>query len=404
MRRKDLFQNFLLTLATLLLLLVAGEVLVRFCTDLSPPLLQRDAELGMIFRPGTVRTITGPESGREVTLRISHDGFRTPDRPLAKPEDTIRVALIGDSQVAAVNTPAEATMAVLLEQELNRRYPLRHWEVFNFGVSGASTAQELVLYRKLVRRYDPDLVVLAYYNGNDFADNSLRLSRKPGIYMDLAQGSEELVVHRLSPERRRLSNWLNAHSRLYVWQKHFVGDAINNFLAAGGAGHNRKMAGEFLVFVDEKGEPDLEWSWRINERILSTFADEVAREQTIFFFLSIPHVLETTPGLWSELLDLASGSKYEGKVDRLHPERRLRAIVEDRGINHLFLRPAFEHHLRESDPATPGYHLAYRQGLGHLNETGNRLMTETLLAALAEQGIIARLLQDGETGGRRPGE
>ena len=49
-------------------------------------------------------------------------------------------------------------------------------EVLNFGVSGYGTAQSYLLLRQHVQSYGPDLVVLAFYNGNDVADNSIVLS------------------------------------------------------------------------------------------------------------------------------------------------------------------------------------------------------------------------------------
>ncbi|HER63404.1 MAG TPA: hypothetical protein ENO11_05440, partial [Desulfobacteraceae bacterium] len=244
-------QNLLLLLSTLLVMAVAGEAAVRLFSELSVPLIKRSEKLGTTYRENSTREIVGPESNRKVLIRINGDGFRTPSRPTAKPPDTVRIAIIGDSQIAAINTPEEHTMPVLLEERLNNRYPQRHWEVFNFGVSGANTAQEFNLYRELVRNYNMDVVVCAYYNGNDFSDNSLRLSRNPRIYMDFREGSDELITIYPAPSRKRMSNWLNEHSRLYIWQKYFIGDAVNNFLASGGAGKNQKVRDEFLIFVDD---------------------------------------------------------------------------------------------------------------------------------------------------------
>ena len=52
----------------------------------------------------------------------------------------------------------------------------RRVETLNFAVSGYSTAQSLIVLRRKVWRYDPDLVLLALYVGNDVQDNSLALS------------------------------------------------------------------------------------------------------------------------------------------------------------------------------------------------------------------------------------
>lgn len=385
-------QNILLLLTTLVLIALAGETAVRLLTDLSPPLFRRDSELGMTFRKNIDREITGPESGRRVRIKTNEYGFRTPDRPLAKPPGTVRLAIIGDSQIAAVNTRTADTLPVLLEEQLNRRYPQVRWEVFNFGIDGANTAQEFNLYRKLVNRFEVDGVVLAYFNGNDFSDNSIRLSRNPRIYMDVRQETNELVTLYPAPSRRRISNWLNEHSRLYVWQKYFLNDALNNFLAAGGAGKDQKIPDEFLIFVDDPNDGVLEYTWRINELILNAFHREATGDNVFFLLFSIPSSLETTPALWERFRRTAAGTSYADKIDRRLPERRLHAFAKRHGIPHLFLRPFLEEHLQRIAPGNPAYQVAYRQGMGHLNEAGHRLMAEALLDYLEDNKVIGKLL------------
>lgn len=390
---KRLTQNIALLLATLLVMVLAGEVAVRLFSQVSAPLIKHDEILGRTFRENTARKIRGPESGQTVLIRINEKGFRTPSRPFAKQPGAIRLALIGDSQIAAINTPEEHTMAALLEQRLNSQYPQARWEVFNFGVSGANTAQEFHLYKELVRRYNVDLVVCAYYNGNDFSDNSPRLSRSNRLYMDLHGETGELVTLYPAPSRNKLSNWLNENSRLYVWQKYVTGDAVNNFRAMGGAGNDLKMREEFLIFVDDPLDEVLEYSWRINETIIRDFNETVLADKGLFLFLSIPHGIETTQWQWEELRNMAAGTGFESKILRANPEKRLGGIMAKHGIDSLFLKSVFTEHLQTTEPGAPGHFLAYREGRGHLNETGNAVMTDALLKHLAEKGSIARLLE-----------
>lgn len=384
-------QNILLLFATILLLVIAGELAVRLFSDLSVPLVKRNRQFGMTFRENSIREIIGPESKQKVLIRINEEGFRTPSRPKIKQPGAVRIAIIGDSQIAAINTREEDTMAVLLEDQLNILQPQVHWEVFNFGVSGANTAQELTLYRELVRKYDMDVVVCAYYNGNDFSDNSIRLSRNPGIHMDFKHGSDELITLYPAPTRKTLSNWLNENSRLYVWQKYFIGDAINNLLASGVAGKNQKVRDEFLIFVDDPTDAALAYSWRINEKIIRDFNKDVTADNAFFIFLSIPHGIETTAWQWEEYLRMAAGTKYAAKIDRGYPEKKLEEIMARHQIDHLFLRSIFIQHLRKSNSNVPGRHLAYKEGLGHLNETGNLVMANALLYHLQNRGIITKL-------------
>jgi len=389
---KRFWQNLLLLLTTLLLIVIGGEMAVRLFTDLSVPMLIHDEVLGMTFRANTTREIIGPESGHKVSIRINSEGFRTPPRPETKPPGTIRIALVGDSQVAAINTRTEDTMALQLEKKLNLLLPGTKWEVFNFGVSGANTAQELNLYRKLIRKYDMDVVVCAYYNGNDFSDNSRRLTRIPRISMDFRENSDELITLYPAPTRNRLSNWLNEHSRLYVWQKHVIGDALNNFRAMGGAGKNRKFRNEFLIYVHDRDDEVLAYSWRINEMIIKEFNKEVMADGAHFVFLSIPHGIEIADEQWQELQRMAAETRFESKIDRDFPERKLRSLLEASNIDYLLLRNTFTNHLQNTSVDAPDHYLSYRNGLGHLNETGNLLMTDTLIEHLRRNGTFNRFV------------
>ena len=51
----------------------------------------------------------------------------------------------------------------------------RRVEALNFGVDGYGTAQELVTLREKVWAYQPDIVVLAVFLGNDVRNNSATL-------------------------------------------------------------------------------------------------------------------------------------------------------------------------------------------------------------------------------------
>ena len=96
-------------------------------------------------------------------------GFRdTRDFPYAKPAGTLRVLALGDSHTQGYEVRQDATFSAVLERYL-RSNGVRA-EVLNSGVSGFSTAEELAFLENEGYRYQPDVVVLAFY-ANDFEDN-----------------------------------------------------------------------------------------------------------------------------------------------------------------------------------------------------------------------------------------
>src|SRR5215469_5518952 len=90
--------------------------------------------LYMALRPGA----EGWEAKEgENFIRINSLGMRDRERTLAPAEGVIRVALLGDSLVAAEEVPLENTMAQVLETRLQTALGSnRTIEVLNFGVGG----------------------------------------------------------------------------------------------------------------------------------------------------------------------------------------------------------------------------------------------------------------------------
>src|SRR6266403_352890 len=109
----------------------------------------------------------------KVNVRINSDGLRDREHAIQKPAGTLRIAVLGDSYVEGMNVPLEKTFPAVLERELSSCAALgdRQVEVINFGVSGYGTAQELLTLREHVWKYDPDIILLAFYTGNDFFNN-----------------------------------------------------------------------------------------------------------------------------------------------------------------------------------------------------------------------------------------
>lgn len=382
-----------ITLVTLVVLLILAEVLVRLFTDIHPSLTVRNPKLGNTYRPNFNGRVYGPESKEYVDIRINRDGFRGQNRPYDKNNRTVRIAIMGDSMIAAINTRESDTLVVKLEKMLNGGdFPGVSFEVFNFGVSGASTAQEYNLYKEVVRQYDVDLVVCAYYNGNDFSDNCSRLSWNPRVYMDF--DDEEQLRTKYPPKGRSgASKWLNTYSRFYIWQKIAVNNAIENIRSSGYAGADNRISGGWLVFVDNPSDEDLAYAWKLNAKIIHEFYSFVTSENVSFLFVAVPDAIELYDERWEMLQELGRGSVYESHLDRKLPERQLKEIVSGKGIPSLFLSDGFGKHIRERKEEGREYWLGYGSGSGHLNEEGNAVAAELIFDYLAEQPWFRTLIE-----------
>ena len=101
-----------------------------------------------------------------VPVKTNSLGFRDLEREFQKSPDKIRIALIGDSFVEALQVPFEKTAGHLLEEKLNSLTAKRHlekparYEVLNFGISSFGVGQYLLTFEQYALKFRPNYVFL----------------------------------------------------------------------------------------------------------------------------------------------------------------------------------------------------------------------------------------------------
>jgi len=171
---KKLLTNVGIILITTLVMLAIGELIVRKLYGDEIVLFPRyhtDAQYGQFtlrkIRPNSDfwhKSVDG--SWRFVT---NSQGFRNNvDYGYEKPPDTIRILSLGDSHTQGYEARQEYTFSSVIDRYLSREN--YNVEVINAGVSGFSTAEELLFLENEGVKYEPDFVLLGFYR-NDLEDN-----------------------------------------------------------------------------------------------------------------------------------------------------------------------------------------------------------------------------------------
>ena len=125
----------------------------------------QDPQVGYRLKPGAGTRYTTVEFSTE--LAINAQGVRD-DAPIGpKAPDERRVLVLGDSLVMSVQVPLVETFGERLEARLNARNDSRRWRVINGGVQGYGPVQEWFFYDKVAAAFEPDLVLIAVFVGND---------------------------------------------------------------------------------------------------------------------------------------------------------------------------------------------------------------------------------------------
>lgn len=171
-RGKRLLFSGLLLLFSTMIVLSAGELYLRYRNQriarsnyFDPGHIVYDSLLGWKLTPNW----TGRHRHHDFDVGYSTNrySFRG-DFPKSKPEGVNRYAIVGDSFTFSYGVNDNETFINLLNQNAAGKR-----QFLNFGVPGYSTDQELLLIKESVLLFQPDVVVLVVYLGNDLFDNLL---------------------------------------------------------------------------------------------------------------------------------------------------------------------------------------------------------------------------------------
>ncbi len=100
----------------------------------------------------------------EYQARINSDSMRdNRDYPIKKNPETFRIAVIGDSFTFGVGTEMEDSYIGILRKIFERNNS--NIEILNAGCTGYNALQEVESYKKVLRKYTPDLILVgAFFN------------------------------------------------------------------------------------------------------------------------------------------------------------------------------------------------------------------------------------------------
>ncbi len=325
----------------------------------------------------------------EAYIRINRSGMRDREYSLEKPVGTFRIALLGDSYTEAMQVPTEQIYGASLERELSDCPSLagRQVEAMNFGVSGFSTAQELLVLRHKASPYDPDLVLLALYTENDIRGNLRELAGKTNIpYFIMNDG------------RLVLDN--SFHHTTEFWLQHFPLSAeafdvsrvlqvlrqgkyrLQSFLEE--MAQQEKMKGwedpalrlDLLVYLDQP-DPSWENAWKITERLIVQMKREVEDGGRRFLLVSLSNPDQVHP----DVQHRQALARQLGVPDLLYPDRRIQALAKREGIELLSLAEPLATYAERQGVFLHGFQNT-ELGKGHWNAAGHglagKLMSERI--------------------------
>jgi hypothetical protein len=158
------------------------------------------------------------ENDHPVKGKINNYGWRDKDRSIQKHLSTIRVAILGDSFVEAYQVESDRTFLAIAEKMLNADKD-KQFELMNFGRSGTTQTEELLILKNDVLNFSPDVIVLFFCPGNDIADIDRATAGDVARPFFKIDNNDNLILDTDFNNSRGFKikksiNWLKQHSAL----------------------------------------------------------------------------------------------------------------------------------------------------------------------------------------------
>jgi hypothetical protein len=401
-RPRNLKKKLLLLSFGLLFGLFMSEIFLRVIGYSYPLFYTTDYYRGFALQPGVAGHY---QREGESDVRINSDGLRDREHLKAKPSNTVRIAVLGDSFSEAMHVPMEQTFWSLLERKLQdcQAFPGKNVEVINFGVSGYGTAQELLTLRQRVWDYSPDLVVLAFTTYNDIYDNSRALSRTEEVpYFVYRNGElsydasfrDSRTYRQRDSKLNRLGRWLHnelrvvqlihyvqfvAKLRLTDWRnrRRLAAQSQNKPAdVSSPAVRNAEDIGiDNMIYIEPRDE-NWKAAWAVTEGLIKQIRDEVAQKQAKFLLVTLSNAVQVYP-------DSAVRAKFLEHVSAktiFYPNLRLRSLADQNQIDFLDLAQPMQAYADQNKVFLHGF--GSDLGNGHWNAQGHKLAAELIAQKL----------------------
>lgn len=419
-RARKLLGKLVLLIFGFLLGGIVAEIALRFAGYSYPEFYLLDQSRGYALRPGAEGWY---RKEGEAYVRINSDGLRDQEHAIAKPLNTFRIAVLGDSYPEAFAVPMEQAFWSVMKGKLQGcgAFQNQNVEVLNFGVSGYGTVQELLTLREQVWKYSPDVVMLTVTTNNDLTDNLRELKKTDEIpyfvYKDNHLTLDESFKYSrgfiLRQSRiSRFGRWLRDHSRLVqaVVQGHHglkirlaswraqrsqqtSGDQgtrggqaqptspIGNAPGPDLFSRSEELGTDNLVYL-EPGNTVWNDAWRVTEDLIVEMRNEVRSRGAKFVVITLSNGPQVLPNpKWRE-----DFSRRFGVTDLFYPDKRVKSLSMREGIPVLMLAPDLQEFAERNNIFLHGF--GKNIGNGHWNTTGHRIAGELIAKKICEEALL----------------
>ena len=305
------------------------------------------------------------ENKVKMHIEVNADGLLGKAYPVNRVLGKYRIALLGDSFTSGEAVDPESKFSGVWEKNLSNKIPTGV-EVINFGVGGTGTWQQLQMFHIKVRKYKPDLTVVAFCWCNDIGNNIDKF--KSGSMSPLLNEYEVKWYKRLQVKRKNFNKWLWNNSALYQFTRtrynhlehYFKRMFLPDYLKSASYNENKRNR-PLYTKIKIANNKDTKDTPSIFDDLF--FFDSEGWDITRKLILKLKQEVQENEG---ELAVIHFGGLHQYRNFPALPLKQFDAFLESEGISHfnnfnLFLK--FDNELLNKN---------FIPNDGHFNEIGHR--------------------------------
>ena len=354
-------------------------------------------------------------SENENYVHINSDGMRDHERPISRPRNTLRIAILGASEAEGRQVPLEKTFASVLNRHLDQALsPLgQSVDVMNFAVNGYTFSQQYLTLHNHVWKYDPQIVILTLVVPNIFKNTrELNWAEPPPPFYVLQNG--HLVPDdptraglALNPKllywKNRFADWMNCSALLSL-----LNEALNQARVELQKAHHALAAATGLgkttaTYGGRPGDqltrstylpyaPETQEAWAIGEAFLDAMREDCSVHGAEFWVVTVDSEIQSNPSL-PERARFVSEMRIPSLAES---DLRIEHFGDTHGIPIILLAPPLGDYAAAHGIALHGFsHPTFNTGYwpantGHWNELGHELAGAVVAQQLLQRSSVVR--------------
>lgn len=380
--------NSIMVLCSFIFTILIIEVVLRIKGNSYERFNQTDPILGGFHLPNARERIITPEY--DVQIQTNKLGLRGRDYNFNKPSNIRRLIVLGDSFTEAFQVSEEESFVKQLESLYNGNHDNDSIQVLNFGMGGFGTTQEFLIYKTLGVKFHPNIVLLAFYVGNDFSDNYKPVGfseNRPYLHIDndkfyISEPYKNTAFFRTKRFLKEYFYFFN-----FLEFKIRFNPLLSRLLTQMGIVRKtilpeKESSNYPEVFNVYKIDYNKDWDSAVQttEILIKMLQKEITQNGSKLIVVMIPDIRQIDEKIWTETKEKYPAMK-DVQWDLLKPNKILEKILFEQDIAHIDCYSVIK------DAMIKGIRCYYNYDF-HFNVNGHKLTAQYIYQYLIENNIL----------------